>query len=98
MDPSDVAPLVVSIVITVVAGGVILLRPITKRLGAYLEVLAEERRRSLSAQPPDTNRILSVLETMDSRIARLEERQEFTDSLLGAREQRRQLPESRAER
>jgi hypothetical protein len=88
MNPSDVAPLVVSVVITVVIGGVLLLRPITKRLGVYLEVLAEERRRTLSATPADTQRLVSVLESLDDRVARLEERQEFTDSLLVARPER----------
>jgi hypothetical protein len=67
----------------IVTGAVLLLRPISKRLGSYLEVLAEERRRANVVQPIDSERIVSLLEALDQRIARLEERQEFTDALLG---------------
>ena len=85
MSPGDVAPMVLGITFTVVVGGVILLRPIFKRLGNYLEVLAEERRRDLSRQPlnqVDAQRVTAMLEAIDQRLAHLEERQEFTDKLL----------------
>lgn len=86
--PPDVAPMVASVTLFIVTGLVLILRPISKRLGTYLEVLAEERRRELNAQPLDqqqTARIATLLETMDQRLARLEERQEFTDKLLAER-------------
>jgi hypothetical protein len=92
MNP-DVAPMMASIVLFIVTGAVILLRPITKRLGVYLEVLAEERRRTAVVEPADTQRIAALLEALDQRVARLEERQEFTDALLGDRQPRR-LPEN----
>jgi hypothetical protein len=64
---------------------VLVLRPISKRLGSYLEVLAEERRRELSQKPMDrveAQRIVQLLENVDQRLMQLEERQEFTDKLL----------------
>jgi hypothetical protein len=85
MNPNDVAPMVVGVTFFIITGLVILLRPISKKLGAYLEVLAEERRRSLSEQPVsrvESERIVQVLEGLDNRLARLDERQEFTDRLL----------------
>lgn len=85
MDPGDVAPMVLGVVFFGITGLVLLLRPITKKLGAYLEVLAEERRRQFSQRPvgsDDAARIAAVLETMDRRLAHLEDRQEFTDRLL----------------
>jgi len=75
----------VSTTLIVVTGAVLLLRPISKRLGMYLEVLAEERRRATLAPQPDNERLISVLETLDRRLARLEERQEFTEALLSHR-------------
>ncbi|MGH7468591.1 MAG: hypothetical protein ACRENP_11575 [Longimicrobiales bacterium] len=69
----------------VVTGAVLLFRPITKRLGAYLEVLAEERRRAQMGPPADDTRVLNALESMERRMARLEERQAFTDALLAGR-------------
>lgn len=85
MNPNDVAPMILGVTFFLVTGLVILLRPISRRLGAFLEVLAEERRRALTEQPlsrADATRITQVLENLDDRLARLEERQEFTDRLL----------------
>jgi len=83
MNPGDVAPMVLGIVFFVVAGGVVLLRPITKRLGLYLEVLSEEKRSRIASPRPEVDaRLVGVLESMEKRLARLEERQEFTDDLL----------------
>lgn len=45
MDPGDVAPMVLGVVFFGMTGLVLLLRLIAKNLGAYLEVLADERRR-----------------------------------------------------
>jgi hypothetical protein len=85
MDPDSVAPMVVSVVFFVMTGLVILLRPISKKLGNVLEVVAEEKRRRMAEQPmarEDATRIVSILDTLDRRLAQLEERQEFTDKLL----------------
>jgi hypothetical protein len=85
----DFAPMMLGMTLFLVTGAVLLLRPITKRLGSYLEVLAEERRRTNIVEPVDTQRIAAVLEMLDQRVARLEERQEFTDELLDGRDTRR---------
>lgn len=85
MDPGAIAPMVVSVVLIVTSGLVFLLRPIAKKLGNFLEVVAEEKRRQLAPQPmarEEASQIAGVLETLDQRLARLEERQEFTDKLL----------------
>jgi hypothetical protein len=85
MNPGDVAPMVVGLTFIIMGGLVVLLRPISKKLGNYLEVMAEAKRRSLAATPAssaDTARIVTVLDTLDRRLAHLEERQDFTDKLL----------------
>lgn len=85
MDPGSVAPMVASVTLFITIGAVVLLLPISRRLGSYLEVLAEQRRRQLDEQPvsrDDAARLMGVLETMDQRLAQLEERQAFTDKLL----------------
>jgi hypothetical protein len=84
MDP-EVAPMIAAVTLFVVTGGVLILRPISKRLGAYLEVLAEDRRRAQMGPPPDESRVLNALENIERRMARLEERQAFTDALLAGR-------------
>ena len=85
MNPGDVAPMVIMVTGTIVGGLVVLLLPISRRLGKYLEVLAEERRREMNASPMDRSdmaRIAQVLETVDARLQRLEDKQDFTDKLL----------------
>lgn len=85
MDPTDVAPMVVMVTGLLVTGLVLLLRPISTRLGKYLEVLAEERRRHLAQEPmgrEDAARMVSLMDSLDQRLRQIEERQDFTDKLL----------------
>jgi hypothetical protein len=76
----DLAPVLVSITLFVVTGGVILLRPISKRLGDLLEAIAIQKRRGEDAD--DGARLREVVAALESRLALLEERQNFTESLL----------------
>jgi hypothetical protein len=85
MDPDSIAPMVMAMTLFITTGLVLILRPISKRLGSYLEVLADERRRERTAPPPDDTRVLNALENIERRMARLEERQAFTDALLAGR-------------
>ena len=86
MSPGDVAPMVLGITFFVVTGAVLLFRPITKRLGYYLEVLANERKKPPAQLPQvDEARIATVLDSLDQRLRRMEERQSFTDALLSGR-------------
>jgi len=91
--PGEFAPMIVGVTFIVMTSLVVLLRPISKKLGSYLEVIAEEKRRNLNASPTsreDTARIANVLDSLDRRLAHLEERQEFTDKLLVDRNPARQ--------
>jgi hypothetical protein len=86
MNPNDVAPMVMAVVLFVTAGGVLVLRPLTKRLGSYLDALAEDRRRAKPVEQVPDPRLINALENLDRRLARLEERQDFTDALLSKKE------------
>jgi hypothetical protein len=84
----EIAPMIVAVFFIVTTGGVVLLRPITKKLGTYLEVLAEERRRSLEARPVDRGdaaRLASALERIEDRLSHVEKNQDFTEKLLAER-------------
>ncbi|MSR36792.1 MAG: hypothetical protein EXR95_09180 [Gemmatimonadetes bacterium] len=93
-----VAPVVMGIVFILTVGGVAIFRPIAKRAGELLEAMAAEKRepkpRSSSS---DTHLMIELLETMNARIDRIEERQDFTDSLLTPGREGKHLPRSRAE-
>ena len=66
---------------------VMILRPITKKMGALLEAMTRER---LQQQAPATvpehqlNRVTSLLEQLARRQEILEERLDFTERLIGS--------------
>ena len=93
MDPISlqvIAPMLVAIILILTVGGVVLLRPLSKRLGELLEAMARERERPQLGQ--EMERLREVLETMSGRLALLEERQDFTDALLADPDRRRLRP------
>ena len=88
MNPNDVAPMIVATTLIIVTGAVALLRPIAKRLGAYLEAVTFEKQKPQKTIEP---RIVETLDRMDERLRLLEERLDFTDSLLARPESAERL-------
>ena len=91
MDPiawEFIAPMFISTVFMLTIGGVILLRPIAKRIGLLLEVYAKEHESGLQGE---VGQLRDLMETMNARLQLLEERQDFTERLLSSGE-RRALP------
>ena len=82
LDLEMVIALVFSLLMTVVIGGIILLRPISKHLGQYFEAKANERKALGHRAPEDWDRLFTTLEGLATRMDSLEERQEFTERLL----------------
>ena len=80
MDWEFIAPMIVSIVLIVTVGGVFLLRPIAKRLGALLDVMVLEKTRTTSV---DNRRLGETMDTINDRLTLIEERQDFTERLIG---------------
>ena len=74
------APMVMLIVAILTTGTVLILRPIAKRLGALLEVMTRERLEGSGRA--DLEHVREMLDTMNQRLALMEERQDFTDRLL----------------
>ena len=82
--------MVIGLALIFTTGGVLVLRPLVKRLGAYLDVLVQDRASRVPPPPSaDNTRLLTALENIEQRLGRLEERQSFTDQLLAKREQPR---------
>ena len=79
LDPSF-AGMVVAVAFFMTAGGVLVLRPLAKRLGDILELFTKERRSGVEA---DMRQTRELLEQMDARLHLIEERQDFTERLLG---------------
>ena len=75
-----IAPMLVAIVMILTIGGVVLLRPLSKRLGSLLEAMVQEKQQPRLSD--DLDHVRDLLETMNGRLALLEERQDFTEALL----------------
>jgi len=72
--------MVISTVFILTVGGVILLRPVMKRLGALLDVLVLQKTKG----PDEENRRLrDTVETMNERLTLMEERLDFAERLIG---------------
>jgi hypothetical protein len=69
---------------------VLILRPITTRLGGFIDAVSRERTQART-QDASTARMLGLVEHMSRRIDMLEERLDFTERLLGE-PQRRRIP------
>jgi len=63
-------------------GGVILLKPLMRHLGNYLEAKSDERKGLGGVSPEDWERLFMSLETLGNKLEALEERQDFTEKLL----------------
>jgi hypothetical protein len=81
MDWEMIAPMVTLVVMTVTVGGVLVLRPISKRVGDLLEMNARDRSQGLEN---DVHQLRDLLETMDARLQLMEERQDFTERLISS--------------
>ena len=71
-----------TVTLTLTIGGVVLLKPLMRNLGNFLEAKAEERKGLFDGSPEDWDRLLGSLETVDKRLQAIEERQDFTEKLL----------------
>jgi hypothetical protein len=82
----ELAPMIVMCTAILTTGGVLIFRPITKRLGSFLEVMTAQKLRAANtaADPNDTARIRALLTSIDGRLNLLEERQDFAEALISA--------------
>jgi hypothetical protein len=80
MEWEFIAPMIMSVVFILTVGGVLVLRPLSKRLADLLEVMVQNRQ-----EPRIEDELLhmrELMETMTGRLSLLEERQDFTERLL----------------
>lgn len=92
----DIAPMLVAITLILTIGGVVLLKPLARRLGDLLELMVKERSGEIEA--PKTDRMETLLESLNARLGLVEERLDFTDQLLTTRRgERKELPRGEAQ-
>ncbi len=81
MEWEFVAPMIVSIVLILTVGGVVLLRPLTRRLGALLDVMVLEKSKTSGMEDRSLG---DAIEAVNDRLLLLEERQDFTERLIAS--------------
>jgi hypothetical protein len=67
---------------------VMILRPITRRIGMLLEAMARDREQARHVSVTDT-RMLNLMEQMSKRLELMEERLDFTERLVASPRQDR---------
>jgi hypothetical protein len=83
MRSDDIAVMIVMLTGILTTGAVLILRPLAKRLGVFLEVATQQKLKA-PADPNDAVRIRELLTSIDSRLSLLEERQDFAEALISA--------------
>ncbi|MEJ2216381.1 MAG: hypothetical protein P8099_07175 [Gemmatimonadota bacterium] len=68
---------------------VMIFRPMTKRLGLLLEEMARDRRAMRAPENGQMDRVVGLLEQLNTRLDLLEDRMEFMERLSDARPRRR---------
>lgn len=80
----DFGAMVVGVVLILTTGGVLILRPIAKRLGELIELYGRDKE---SGARTEVSQMRDLLETMSARLQLMEERQDFTERLLSPGEE-----------
>jgi hypothetical protein len=81
MEWEFIAPMIVSVVFFLTVGGVLVLRPIAKRMADLMELYARDRQSGLEG---NVGQMRDLVETMNARLQLMEERQDFTERLLAS--------------
>lgn len=80
MDWDMVAPMIILVTVTLSVAGVLILRPLAKRLGDLIEITA--RRQPRGERSEDLTRLTEVVGHLADRMEKLEQRQDFADRIL----------------
>jgi hypothetical protein len=73
------------LLLTLIVAGVILLFPISRKLGQLIDLRVTEKKGGAVGDPAELRRLVERLTEVEDQVRRLAERQEFTDQLLARR-------------
>lgn len=91
MDPMALAGMIFTLLLTGMIGGFLLLIPVSRRLGAFLEQRLEQGKAGVSNR--EVAELRAALASLQGEVERIAERQEFTDALLAAGPDRARITE-----
>jgi hypothetical protein len=81
MDPIALAGMIFTLILVLIIGGFILLFPVSRRLGLFLE--AKLNPGALASE--ETRKLWEAIQSMETELRRIADRQEFTERMLTER-------------
>ncbi len=78
----DLAPVIIAVTLILSVSGVLILRPIAKKLGGLFEAMSFERSNKASAQ--EVTRLTEAVSRLTDRMETLEDRQDFTERIMAS--------------
>ena len=95
MDLNAIAGMIFTLVLALLIGGFILLYPLSKRLGLFLESKLEKSSRfSPGLTAADVEALRATLTTLQADMQRIADRQDFMEQLLRSKQEPVSLPAS----
>lgn len=86
MDPNAIAGMAFTLILTVLVGGFILLYPVSKRLGAFLESRLHDRiPQPAPTTPAELESLRNSVASLQAEVQRLSERQDFMEQLASGK-------------
>lgn len=86
MDPNAIAGMAFTLVLTALVGGFILVYPVSRRLGAFLEAKLQDRLpQPAPSKPAELESLRSSLSSLQAEVQRLAERQDFMEQLVAGK-------------
>lgn len=82
MPPHDIAPLIIGMTLILSVSGIIILRPLAKRLGDLIELRTRAKEKQPEIDSEQLDRLTELVGRLTDRLESLEERQEFAERLL----------------
>jgi hypothetical protein len=83
MDPNAIAGMIFTLVLALMVGGFVLLFPLSRQLGRYLESKLDKNPKLTSGlTPADVESLRATLKALQSDVERVADRQDFMEQLL----------------
>lgn len=86
IEPMAIAGMLFALIAAAMVGGFILLLPVSRQLGAYLEQRLDANRSGTALNEPQIREVRELKDlvlSLQVEVERIAERQEFTEKLLG---------------
>ncbi len=84
MDPDLLPPLILGVTITLSAAGVLIFRPLSKRLADLIELWSRDRQGQMAND--EVRHLTDAVSRLTDRMESLEDRLDFTERMIGSLE------------